>query len=226
MRAGLQAFHTADTAGAVNLRRRIQPSGAGLSAQVAVLTAAFLEMQAHAAHPVERPVDGAQRADESAERPAGNHHPQQEEGEDDHFDGEEQAGQLAQVGLERDHGQAGFQGAGGAELAEPGFQGNKWDDHHQQGEYRIARRRPAVADAPFGQRYLIEQVLQEPERTCPAAGGAAKEHTNEAQHPQQIQRQAAEDNEVLERADGTGGDSQRAGVAVEARTGDVFQPGC
>jgi len=181
----------------------------------------FVYGNAHHADAVKERIQSAQGAEGAAKGPFGQNHPGKKQRQDNQFDNKKRPRLLPQLVAERQQGDARLERSGWAELAEPGLTGYQGNRHNQNKQNGISCVAEGPGHAQLGRFYFIEHVLDEPERTGPAAHNPAARRPDCRDEAGYIKGDMifAVFDKKLKATHGAAEQGRRAGVAVEARAG-------
>ena len=201
----------------------------------AVRAFALLDLHAENRHAREQPVNRPQRAEEAAERTVEEHARQQNRHHDDEFARKEDVedGELARIDRVRQQAHCALERPRRADVLAEARHGillqavrQRDDDHkhRQQDVFEIRQRMGEAAFLHLRRRNLVEQFLNQPQRTEPAADGAPQNQPVEHQNAQNVVRRALirGRQRVLQRPQRTCANRARTGVAVEPRHAKVL----
>jgi len=235
----LHALETADTIRLVGAFIKSDTHGTVIVAFLA--ENAFIGMMDHPenADLVEKRIDGAQGANDPAERATYEYHERQEDQEDPNLARIEPPDKLSQLRLQEQHGDSRLKGPGRADiLAEPGYPvAESVDDQKGQQNHKNRQEHVLDVDHPVGEfdlpgRDLVDQFLEETEGTQPSAGHPAHQAPNNPQDSEDVQADmgiarlgARPDGgkHRLKRTQGTGAGRCRAGITVQSGNADRLQ---
>ena len=201
----------------------------------AVRAFALFDLHAENRHTREQPVNRPQRAEEAAERAVEEHARQQNRHHDDEFARKEDVedGELARIDRVRQQAHCALERPRRADVLAESRHGillqavrQRDDDHkhRQQDVFEIRQRMGEAAFLHLRRRNLVEQFLNQPQRTEPAADGAPQNQPVEHQNAQNVVRRALirGGQRVLQRPQRTCANRARTGVAVEPRHAKVL----
>ena len=201
----------------------------------AVRAFALFDLHAENRHTREQTVNRPQRAEEAAERTVEEHARQQNRHHDDEFARKEDVedGELARIDRVRQQAHCALERPRRADVLAEARHGillqavrQRDDDHEhrQQDVFEIRQRMGEAAFLHLRRRNLVEQFLNQPQRTEPAADGAPQNQPVEHQNAQNVVRRALirGRQRVLQRPQRTCANRARTGVAVEPRHAKVL----
>ena len=205
-------------------------------AGAAGIAAVLIDLHADQRQLVKHAVDGAQRADKTAKRAVAENTREADDQHDDKFAREQdlQHGKIACVARIRQKADGSFKSARRADIfaearhcqvmTDPVPHGDRDSKNSQDHIFEIRKRPRDAALFNLGRRDLMEELLDESQRTEPAADcpseGEPEDH-DDAQHiPAGAVTGVGE--RVLDGSQGTCPDCPRAGIAVKARDADSF----
>lgn len=174
---------------------------------------------------IEQAVYGAKRADRTAEGPLAQYEKYKKSCKNTELYCKKRAGQFPQVGIHCRKRNACLKRARGAELAEPWLAGNPGHGANKADEYDIAQPFEHAGYGQLGRVDHMQQVLQQAKRAGPAADDAASTTSDQPEKAQHVKWYMIGPigYDQLQRADWTGKQRGRAGVAVEAGAGQQLQ---
>ena len=210
---------------------------AAAHAASAVVAAAFVDLHTDDVEAVEEAVDRTQRADKAAEGPVAEDAQQPDPEHDDELARKQdpQHGKLRGVCRVRQQAHGPLKGARRADILAEARQRHvvlepvpQRQGHHKDRQQDVLEPAEHPRDAgffDFRRRDLVQQLLNQAQRAEPAADRTPEDDAEQRDDPQHVPPGlvAGGRQRVLDRAQRTGADGARAGVAVKARHTGEFR---
>ena len=208
--------------------------------QAAAVAAVRVHLHAGQGETVEKAVDRAQRADETAEGPVAENTGQADHDHDDPLVGEERAKLVegCRVGRILQQADRSLKGARRTDILAEAWQNDAFsdtpderdrdDEHRQENIFQPGKHPGDTALPDFPGRDPVQQFLDQAQGTDPAAYGTAQDDAEQRQNAHHIPGSGMPGGvqRVLQGTQGTAGDGAGAGITVESRhTGSLQVPG-